>query len=131
MVKAVPELRLVAPVSYAATASPYSIVYDEMPACGLPSWIASPFCSLSMCGSHIVPDFTDFSPMAEPNGMTSMVSPFHLMLNPVMTRLFAGEGMFLKFLVEILVLPLYVNKPGYFKHSHTSLLLNLLHYTLL
>ena len=92
-----------------------------------PSRIASPFCSLSTCGSHTVLTSQTFYQLLNRifYGMILMMNLSHLLLSPVMTRSFTGEG---KFLMERLVLLLYVNKLGYSKHTQTSLLLNLLLY---
>ena len=62
-----PCIDLASPCSIISSLSDWESVYSETPACGLSSWTTLPFCGLSMCGSHKVPDFADFSPMAEPN----------------------------------------------------------------
>ena len=55
------------PCSNVSSPSDRESIYGQTPACRLSCYTTLPFHSLSMCGSHIVPDFIDFSPMAEPN----------------------------------------------------------------
>ena len=62
-----PCIDLASPCSIVSSSSDRESVYGETPACGSFSWTTSPFCGSSTCGSHKVPDFADFSPMAEPN----------------------------------------------------------------
>ena len=62
-----PRIDSASPCSIASPPSVEKSVCGETHACRLPSSIALPFCTLSMCGFHIVPDFADFSPMAKLN----------------------------------------------------------------
>ena len=119
--------------SISSSPSDRESVYGETPVCGLSSWTTSPFCSLSVCSSPIVLDFADFSPMAELNFMWNDIDgkSFSSLVKSCSDEVLTGEGMFSRFPVERLVLPLYVNKPSYFKHTQTPLLLNLLLYMLL
>ena len=57
----------VSPCFNVSSLSDRESIFGHTPACGSSSSTTSPFCSLRMCGSHIVPDFTDFSLVAEPN----------------------------------------------------------------
>ena len=98
------------PCSISSSPSDRESVYGETPVCGLSSWTTSPFCSLSMCGSHIVLDFADFSPMAELNFMWNDIDgeSFSSLVKSCYDEVLTGEGMFSRFPVERLALSLYV-----------------------
>ena len=60
-----PRIDSASPLSIASPPSVEESVCVETHALRSPSRIASPFCGLSTCGSHTVPDLADFLPMAK------------------------------------------------------------------
>ena len=98
-----PRIDSASPCSIASTPSVEESVCVETHGLRSPSQIASPFCSLSTCGSHTVLTSPTFYQWLNQilYGMILMINLSHLLLSPVMTRSFTGEG---KFLMERLAL---------------------------